>query len=160
MTNRLFALALALLFTFALSAPASAATPKAAAADWSAVQSLSPGDKVRVSTKDGDRLKGRFESANETDINFTHDGRTVTLKRDSIKSVEIGHKNRLEGRAPRRGRRRRRGRGLGHVPALAHRPSDHERPSPRVSSSARARARPSARPSASAPDYRTVYEAQ
>jgi hypothetical protein len=96
MTNRFFALTLTLLFTLSLSAPASAATPNAPA-DWSSVQTLSSGEKVRVSTKDGDRLKGRFESATGTDINFTHEGRTVTLKRDSIKRVELGHKNRWKG---------------------------------------------------------------
>ena len=98
MTNRLFALALALLFTLAPSAPASAATPKApAAADWSTVQTLSRGEKVRVGTRDGDRLKGRFESATDTDISFTHEGRTVTLRRDSVRRVEVGHKNRWKG---------------------------------------------------------------
>jgi hypothetical protein len=97
MTNRFFALALALLFTFSLSAPAAAATPKTAAADWSVVQTLSPGAKVRVSTRDGDRLKGRFESATDTDINFTEDGRRVTLRRDTIRRVEVGHKNRWKG---------------------------------------------------------------
>src|SRR5215211_8702940 len=96
MTNRFFALALALLTTFSLAAPAAAATPEPAA-DWSAVQTLSPGEKVRVSTRDGDRLKGRFESATDTDINFTEDGRRVTLRRDNIKRVEIGHKNRWKG---------------------------------------------------------------
>ena len=96
MTNRLFALTLALLFILAPAAQVSAATP-APAADWSSVQTLSPGDKVRVSTRDGDRLKGRFDSANETDINFDVDGRRVTLRRDSIKRVEIGHKNRWKG---------------------------------------------------------------
>ena len=96
MTNRLFALALALLLTLSGSAPASAATPKPAL-DWSTVQTLSPGEKVRVSTRDGDRLKGRFESATDTDINFTEDGRRVTLRRDQIKRVEIGHKNRWKG---------------------------------------------------------------
>ena len=96
MRNRLFALTLALLFALAPSAQALAATPQPSA-DWSVVQSLSPGEKVAVSTKDGDRLKGRFGSASETDINFTHDGRTVTLRRDSIKRVEVGHKNRWKG---------------------------------------------------------------
>lgn len=95
MTNRFYALALALLFTITPSASASAATP--APADWSAVQTLAPGEKVRVSTRDGDRLKGSFESATETDINFRHDGRTVTLKRDSIRRVEVGRPNRLKG---------------------------------------------------------------
>jgi len=97
MTNRFFALTLALLFTFAPAAHVSAATPKTPAADWTAVQTLSPGEKVRVSTKDGDRLKGRFESATDTDINFTEDGRRVTLRRDQIKRVELGHKNRWKG---------------------------------------------------------------
>ena len=96
MTNRFFALALALLFTFAPSAVA--ATPGTpAAADWSAVRALTPGERVRVSTKDGDRLKGRFESATDTDISFTEDGRRVTLRRDQIKRVEVGHRNRWKG---------------------------------------------------------------
>ena len=96
MTNRLSALPLALLFTLAPAGEASAKA-KPAPADWSALQSLSPGEKVRVSTKDGDRLKGRFESATDADINFTEDGRRVTLRRDSIKRVEIGRRNRLNG---------------------------------------------------------------
>ena len=96
MTNRLYALALALLFTLAPAAHVSAKTTPVPA-DWSAVQSLSPGRKVRVSTKDGDRLKGRFESATDTDINFTEDGRRVTLRRDSIKRVETGRGSRLWG---------------------------------------------------------------
>ncbi|MFL6337253.1 MAG: hypothetical protein ACJ754_28470 [Pyrinomonadaceae bacterium] len=96
MTNRIYALALALLFTLAPVARVSAKTP-APAADWSAVQALSPGRKVRVSTKDGDRLKGRFESATDTDINFTEDGRRVTLRRDSVKRVETGRGSRMWG---------------------------------------------------------------
>jgi ferric-dicitrate binding protein FerR (iron transport regulator) len=95
MRNRFFALGFALFLTLAHTAPALAATP--AAADWSAVRALSPGEKVSVRTKDGDRLKGRFESASETDISFTQDGRKVTLRRDSIGRVEVGHKNRLKG---------------------------------------------------------------
>lgn len=97
MTNRIFALTLALLFIFTQAGTAAAATPKAPAADWSIVQTLSPDEKVRVSTTDGDRLKGRFDSATETDLNFTHEGRKVTLKRDSIKRIEVGHKNRWKG---------------------------------------------------------------
>jgi hypothetical protein len=97
MTDRFFALTLALLFTLAPAATAAAETPKAPAADWSAVQTLSAGDKVRVSTTDGDRLKGRFESATDTDINFTEDGRRITLRRGHIKRVEIGRRNRLRG---------------------------------------------------------------
>lgn len=96
MRNGFFALGLALFLTLIHAAPARAATP-AAPADWAAVQSLSPGERVAVSTKDGDRLKGRFDSATETDVTFTHDGRRVTLRRDSIRRVGVGHRNRLRG---------------------------------------------------------------
>ncbi|MBV8858383.1 MAG: hypothetical protein JOZ02_15730 [Acidobacteria bacterium] len=95
MTNRLFALALALLFTLAPVADVSARTP--APADWASVQALPTGEKIAVITKDGDRLKGRFGSATDTDINFSQDGHKVTLRRDSIKRVEVGQKNRLLG---------------------------------------------------------------
>jgi len=96
MRNGIFALGLALFLTLSINAPALAATPQAAA-DWSDVRSLSDGEKVAVSTKDGDRLKGRFDSATETDISFTHEGRSVTLRRDSIRRVEVGRKNRWKG---------------------------------------------------------------
>ena len=96
MRNRLFALGLTLFFTLAQTAPAFAGTPNAPA-DWSAVQALSTGEKVSVRTKDGDRLKGRFDSASETEISFTQDGRKVTLRRDSIRRVEVGHRNRWKG---------------------------------------------------------------
>ena len=96
MRDRLFALGLALLFTLAQTAPALAATPKPSA-DWASVQALSTGEKVAVITNDGDRLKGRFGSATDTDIIFTHEGSKVTLRRDSIKRVEVGRKKRLAG---------------------------------------------------------------
>jgi hypothetical protein len=97
MRNRLFALGLALIFTTFQTAPALAATPKAPAADWASVQALSTGEKIAVITRDGDRLKGRFGSATDADINFSQDGRKVTLRRDSIKRVEVGRKKRLVG---------------------------------------------------------------
>ena len=96
MRNRLFALGLALLFTLAQAAPALAGAPKPAA-DWASVRALSTGEKIAVITKDGDRLKGRFGSATDSDIIFTHEGSKVTLRRDSIKRVEVGQKNRLLG---------------------------------------------------------------
>lgn len=97
MRNRLFALGLALLFALAQAAPALAASP-APAADWSAVQAIAAGTKVSVRTKDGDRLTGRFESASDSNISFTHDGRGVSLTRESIRRVEVARgKNRLTG---------------------------------------------------------------
>ena len=96
MRNRLFALALTLLFALAPAAQVSAKTP-APAADWSSVQALSTGEKIAVITRDGDRLKGRFGSATDAEIIFTHEGNKVTLRRDSVKRVEVGQRNRLLG---------------------------------------------------------------
>lgn len=89
MRNRFFALGLALFLTLLQTAPALAATP-AATSDWSALQTLSPGQKIVVRTKDGDRLTGRFDSANDLLLNYEEDnGRKVSLKRESIKLVQL-----------------------------------------------------------------------
>ncbi len=97
MTNRFYALALALLFTLAPVAHVSAKTPEPAA-DWSAVQSLRAGQKIIVRTKDGDRLTGTFDSATDLLINFTDDGKKVSLTRESIRLVQLNRsKSRLNG---------------------------------------------------------------
>jgi hypothetical protein len=88
MRNRIYALTLALLLPLAGSAPAAAQTGNKVG-DWSAVQALSPGEKIVVRTKDGDRLTGRFASATDQTINFTDDGRKVSLTRDSVGRVQI-----------------------------------------------------------------------
>src|SRR5829696_6000970 len=92
MTNRFYALALTLLFTLAPAATASAkAAP--APADWSAVQALSPGQKIVVRTRDGDRLSGRFDSANDLLINFTDGRKKISLTRESVKLVQLDRGN-------------------------------------------------------------------
>jgi hypothetical protein len=98
MRNRIFALGLALLFTVVQTAPAQSATPKAPAADWASVQSLPVGQKIIVRTKDGDRLTGTFDSATDLLINFTDDGKKVSLTRESIRLVQLNRsKSRLNG---------------------------------------------------------------
>jgi hypothetical protein len=97
MRTRFFALTTAVIIALA-QVPASYARIGGAVADWSAVQSLTPGERIAVRTKDGDRLKGRFDSATETDINFTEGSRKVSLKRDSVRRVEAARgKNRWKG---------------------------------------------------------------
>ncbi len=93
MRNRLYALALA--FAFALAqAPAAAAQTRARALDdWSAVQALSPGQKIIVRTKDGDRLTGRFDSANDLLLNFTDGRKKISLTRESIRRVQLDRGN-------------------------------------------------------------------
>ena len=98
MTHRLLSLAAALVFALAAAPNASAQRRAASPGDWSAVQSLSPGQKVIVRTKDGDRLTGTFDSASDSRIDFTDDGKRVSLTRESVKLVQINRgKSRLNG---------------------------------------------------------------
>ncbi|MFN2414455.1 MAG: hypothetical protein ABR603_04875, partial [Pyrinomonadaceae bacterium] len=94
MTHRLLALGLALAFALA-QGPAVAAQQSRARAldDWSAVQTLSAGQKIVVRTKDGDRLTGRFDSASDLLINFSDGRRKVSLTRESIKLVQLDRGN-------------------------------------------------------------------
>ena len=98
MRNRLLALGL---FLAVVCAPASAFAQAARTetrGDWSAVQALSPGEKISVRTKDGDRLDGRFESASDILIVFERRGRKVSLARDSIGLVQLDRgKSRKKG---------------------------------------------------------------
>src|ERR1051326_2542032 len=97
MTTKLFALASAFALALALATPTAAQT-RQATNDWPAVQSLAPGTKIVVRTKDGDKLSGRFESADDQGINFARDGKRVTLTRESIRRVQVNRgKNRLKG---------------------------------------------------------------
>ena len=99
MTHRLLALGLALASVLALSPAPAAAQTRRALDDWSALQTLSPGQKIVVRTMDGDRLTGRFDSANDLLLNYEEDnGRKVSLKRESIKLVQLNRgKSRLNG---------------------------------------------------------------
>jgi hypothetical protein len=98
MRRRFFALALALVLTLAAIPAASAQRGSAAQADWPSVQSLPHGQKIIVRTKDGDRLTGAFDSADELRINFTDDGRRVSLTRESVRLVQLNRgKSRLNG---------------------------------------------------------------
>jgi hypothetical protein len=100
MRNRLFALGLALLCSLAPVNTAAAQTAQAAKSndDWAAVQTIPTGRRIVVRLKEGDRLTGRFESATDLAINFTHDGKKVSLTRASIRRVQIdGGTNRWKG---------------------------------------------------------------
>lgn len=106
MTTKLFALISATAIALALAAPAAAQGRQTANewsavrafGEWSAVQSLSPGEKIVVRTKDGDKLSGRFDSADGQSINFTRDGKRVTLTRESVGRIQRARgRNRLKG---------------------------------------------------------------
>ena len=94
MTHRLLALGLAVVFALA-PGPSASAQSRAGRAlnDWSSVQTLSAGQKIVVRTKDGDRLTGRFDSANDLLINFTDGGKKISLTRESTKLVQLDRGN-------------------------------------------------------------------
>jgi hypothetical protein len=96
MRNRLFALGLSLAFALALAPADALAQGAAPRGDWAAVEALSPGQKISVRMKDGDRFSGRFESANDLLLVFERQGRKVSFARDSIYLVQLdrGHSRR------------------------------------------------------------------
>ena len=98
MRNRLFALGLCLAVALALATPAALAQKTQTRGDWPVVQALSPGEKIVVRTKDGDRFTGRFDNASDILLVFEDDGRKVSLARDSIRLVQLNRgKSRLKG---------------------------------------------------------------
>jgi hypothetical protein len=97
MRTRFFALTAALILTLVPSAYARG-TGAAVSSDWASVQAIAPGAEIAVRLKDGDRLTGRFDSATDRNISFTHDGHKVSLTRESIRLVQINRgKSRLNG---------------------------------------------------------------
>jgi hypothetical protein len=93
-THRLLALGLALAFALAQAAPAAARQSRARSLDdWSAVETLSAGQKIVVRTKDGDRLTGRFDSATDLLLNFSDGRRKVSLTRESVRLVQLDRGN-------------------------------------------------------------------
>jgi hypothetical protein len=86
-------LGLGLAFAVAQVSAVSAQTRARALDDWTAVRALSAGQKIIVRTKEGDRLTGRFDSANDLLINFTDGRRKVSLTRESIKLVQLDRGN-------------------------------------------------------------------
>jgi hypothetical protein len=89
MRNRLFTLGLFFASVLAQTPSSALAQTTQPRGDWSDVQALSPGQKISVRTKDGDRLDGRFESASDILIVFERRGRKVSLARDSIHLVQL-----------------------------------------------------------------------
>ncbi len=89
MRNRLLALGLFFAVALAQAPAAFAQTSSTTGGDWGAVQALSPGQKIVVRMKDGDRFSGRFDNATDLLLVFTKDGRQVSFARDSIYRVQL-----------------------------------------------------------------------
>lgn len=102
MNERLYAPALALALVLAL-APAfgvAAQQPGCAPAGdgWAAVLALAPGERLVVRTRDGDRVAGRFVSANDLLLVIRHDETDMSYARDNVRLVQLNRgKSRLKG---------------------------------------------------------------
>ncbi|HWP42548.1 MAG TPA: hypothetical protein VNO14_04885 [Blastocatellia bacterium] len=58
-----------------------------ASSDWSAVLSISPGEKLSVNLKDGKKFEGRLLRASDTTLIIDRKGRSTDLDRQSIQRV-------------------------------------------------------------------------
>jgi hypothetical protein len=100
MNKRLYALGLALALAL-LPTPGAEARQRGvtnAPGGWASVEALSPGEKLVVRTKDGDRLTGRFVSANDLLLVIRHGETDMSLARDNVRLVQLNRgKSRLKG---------------------------------------------------------------
>ena len=62
--------------------------------DWTAVQSVAPGDEVSVKLKDGKKVRGRFSSASDSELTILRKNKQQPIARNTIAQVY-----RLERRA-------------------------------------------------------------
>lgn len=100
MHRRFIAPALALIFALAPTLPVAAGQrgPAPAAGGWSAVEALAPGEKLVIRTNDGERIKGRFVSANDILLVIKHGETDMSLARDNVRLVQLDRgKSRLKG---------------------------------------------------------------
>lgn len=99
MQKRLFApaLALACLLAPALTVAARQRAPEPRDG-WAAVQALSPGEKLVVRTRDGERLAGRFVSASDILLVIRHGETDMSFARDNVRLVQLNRgKSRAKG---------------------------------------------------------------
>ena len=77
-----------------ISALAPAAFAQRVTGEWATVQSLPPGDEVSVKLKDGQSLRGRFSTANDSELTILRKKKQQPIAKNTIAQVY-----RLERRA-------------------------------------------------------------
>ena len=55
--------------------------------DWTAVQSVAPGDEVSVKLKDGKKVRGRFSSANDSELTILRKNKQQPIAKNTIAQV-------------------------------------------------------------------------
>ena len=71
----------------------------ASAQDWSAVQGLEPGTRVHVTTKTGSELKGKINSATDSNAQLSVNGRILPLSKDEILTIHLTRRGSIAKRA-------------------------------------------------------------
>ena len=83
--------------------------------DWATVQALAPGEQLKVALQNGGTVRGKFQSASDTDLMIAGAAGQKPLTRENVQSVSIKHSHRgrhaLIGGHRRRSRARTRRRG-------------------------------------------------
>lgn len=89
-----FAFALALLLTQPPMLLAQEATNQQG---WAAVEALSAGDKLRVETKSGEHMEGKYMELSDSALTLSRKGRTLGLNRTDIRRIyRLGGGSRLK----------------------------------------------------------------
>ncbi len=87
---KFYALCMSLVFALAPLTHAVAQTTNGQG-NWSAVQTLSSGDKLNIEMKSGERIEGKFSSATDATLAVKQDGKSTTLDRADIRRVSRTH---------------------------------------------------------------------
>lgn len=80
-------IACVLAVTVFVSAIAPAAFAQQTRGDWTAVQSVAPGNEVSVKLKDGHKLRGRFSSASDSELVILRKNKQQPIARNTIARV-------------------------------------------------------------------------
>jgi small nuclear ribonucleoprotein (snRNP)-like protein len=80
-------LSAALVAMFLLSGVAFADQPSRQGTDWGAVQSVAPGQKIVVETRDGKKSEGRLRAVSDTSVTIDRSNRAVEFDRANISKV-------------------------------------------------------------------------
>jgi hypothetical protein len=62
--------------------------------DWATVQALAPGEQLKVALQNGGTVRGKFQSASDTDLMIAGAAGQKPLTRENVRSVSIKHSHR------------------------------------------------------------------
>lgn len=82
----------AIIYAFLVLVGLSSTTVGQASNDWNTLNSLTPGFRMIVELKGGNRLKGKFEGVESNSMRMRTDGKSININRDEVSRVYRGEK--------------------------------------------------------------------